>query len=350
MTSASSNLRKAAVLIRSVDAESAAALLAQLSPAEAATIRQAIRGLGAIDPEEQSDVAAEFRRSRPPASDAQRRGVELRLSTPVAESDSAPGMGSTAAGGSPMRFDFLQSAPVGVLAGHLSREHAQTVAVVLAHLAPSHAAEVLAALPKKLQADAVERLTLLGETDSQSVAVLESELAALVAQRGSRAERTRGRDTMAAILAAAGPSARHVIVENLKTRTLATALAAAIAEPAAPSVPPRVARHQRAAPSPPALPHLDFDHLVHFDDYALAAVLREVDAGALALALAGSRDELVKRICDQMPKRTARAFQRELRRLGPTRLSDVETAQRLVAEVAARHLAQRRASRTARVG
>jgi flagellar motor switch protein FliG len=74
----------------------------------------------------------------------------------------------------------------------------------------------------------------------------------------------------------------------------------------------------------------------------LSAVLRQVDADVLALALAGSHEELVDRICDQMPKRTAREFRRQLRRLGPTRLSDVEAAQRAVAQVAARQLAERR--------
>jgi hypothetical protein len=91
----------------------------------------------------------------------------------------------------------------------------------------------------------------------------------------------------------------------------------------------------------PARPRIAFDHLVHLDTAALNAVLREVDANVLALALAGSKDELVDRITSQMPKRTARVFRRELRSLGPTKLSDVETAQRIVADTAANYLAQR---------
>ncbi len=67
--------------------------------------------------------------------------------------------------------------------------------------------------------------------------------------------------------------------------------------------------------------------------------MREADANVLALALAGSRDEMVDRICEQMPKRTARMFRRELRRLGPTRLSDVEAAKRAIAQIAVRQMA-----------
>ena len=63
---------------------------------------------------------------------------------------------------------------------------------------------------------------------------------------------------------------------------------------------------------------------------------------SLVLALAGSHDELVDRICEPMPRRTAKAFRRQLSRLGPTRLSDVEAAQRLVAAAAARRIAEQK--------
>jgi len=368
MTNTYSNLRKAAVLIRSLDADSAAILLAQLSSAEAARVRDAIRTLGPIDPDEQADILAEFRRARPVAAESAGRGVELSLS----ESAGDPAMRTAAerqsSGGIEKRFAFLENAPTAVLVSHLSREHAQTIAVVLAHLAPAHAAEVLAALPKKLQVDAIERLSALGETDSQVVATLESELAAWIAKRtGGRAERAQRREAVAAILAAASAKTRDTILANISShgispphRTPSTvarqeksaAKATNIARKSA--VRSRPLTEKRPLPRPPApspqpLPRIDFEHLIHLDDPTLATVLREVDADTLALALAGSGDELVDRICNQMPKRTAKMFQRELRRLGPTRLSDVEAAQRLVAHVAARQLAERRTKNDAAV-
>jgi CelD/BcsL family acetyltransferase involved in cellulose biosynthesis len=113
-----------------------------------------------------------------------------------------------------------------------------------------------------------------------------------------------------------------------------------------PGARPLPARHSPRVPTPrpvrPPLPRIEFDQLNQLDDRTLASVLKATDANVLALALAGSREELIDRICAQMPARTARAFRRELHRLGPTRLSDVEAAQRVVAEVAAQLLAQRR--------
>jgi flagellar motor switch protein FliG len=103
----------------------------------------------------------------------------------------------------------------------------------------------------------------------------------------------------------------------------------------------RFAAIQESA-SRPALPRIAFDQLVHLDSRMLARLLAVADPNVLALALAGSSDDLVERICDQMPKRVAKNFRRELRRMGPTRLSDVEDAQRAIAEIVAQQMAERR--------
>lgn len=352
MTNIDPNLRKAAVLLRSMDADTTAMMLAQLSPAEASTLRNAIRSLGPVDPDEQADVMSELRREGPAKQRSTSGDVELALSSAFdGETYSEPAAFRSSAGRS-NRFEFLESAPTTALVPYLAREHAQTIAVVLSHLAPERAASILAALPQKLQADAIDRLTTLGETDPDSVNVLERELESWVANReSSRASKGRRADTMAAILAAADHKSRSQILACLKNhkngsdgippkqydrRTTTpkamhverrTIAAEQIERPSAPSVSP--------------LPHMAFDDLIHLDSRALASVLRQADANVLALALAGSHDEMIDRICEQMPKRMSRTFRRELRRLGPTRLSDVEAAQRAVAQIAARQLAGR---------
>jgi flagellar motor switch protein FliG len=82
--------------------------------------------------------------------------------------------------------------------------------------------------------------------------------------------------------------------------------------------------------------------LIHLDGRALARLEPAAKPNGEAHAQAATRDELVDRISDQMPKRTAKTFRRELRRLGPTRLSDVEAAQRAIAQLASHQLAERR--------
>ena len=403
------DLRKAAVLFRSLDSDTAAVMLAQLSPDEASSLRAAIRELGAIDPEEQADIAAEFRRSRPTAAE-KKGGVELSLSSAgeaaqtAGPTFSALQPNSSATASRPPahgRFEFLAQASTSALVAFLSREHAQTIAVVLAHLAAERAAAVLAALPEKLQAETIERLSALGDADPESVMVLERELAAWLATRGEdRGALARRRETVTNILAAADAKTRRGILSKLRMHNSALAeqiepasstldaggvelpsrperrrerldsltdfdatqaadvtarIRRQLAIPSAtmnrprPASKPRGAAAQTTETPPvappaqqPALPRVEFDHLIHLDTPALNALLRETDPNVLAIALVGSHEEFVERICGLMPKRVARAFRRELRKLGPMRLSDVEMAQRAVAETAVRQMVKRR--------
>lgn len=373
MMNTSLNLRKAAVLLRSVDADTAATLLAQLSADEAAALREAMRGLGPVDADEQREVLTDFRRQKPQAEPLS-RGVELTLSSPqpAAKPVTAP---------SGKRFEFLESAPAKTLAIYLAREHAQTIAVVLSHLPPERAALVLAALSEKLQTETLERLSNLGETDSEAIAMLESELAAWVKSRpGTAGERRQRRETVTSILAAADAKTRDAIVARLKDRNseLAQGIQPLARERARPPredrgdeyrviqssvkrqqlntqlnslVAERSKAHPPAASQPtrPKPQRIDFDHLIHLDSLMLARLLKVADPHTLALALAGSKDELVERICDRMPKRIAKAFRRQVRRLGPMKLSDVEAAQRAIADLAAKQIAlHRSASHSAR--
>jgi flagellar motor switch protein FliG len=370
MTNVDPNMRKAAVLLRSLDADTATMMLRQLSAEEAAAIRAAMRVVGPVESGEQADVVAELRRVRPAKRATNSGDVELALSSASAsdasrDRDEFPGLTESTVTGS-KRFHFLENAPTHALVPFLAREHAQTIAVVLSHLAPQRAAAVLAALPKKVQAETVERLSDLGETDPECVSVLVRELEEWVAKRdGSRAGNGRRRDTMAAILAAADAKSRGQILSSMKHQkaALKDQYAPRQTEHLRQKGEPRGARPSTKSHSAsskgdvverqtrisvpqiePTLPHVDFDDLIHFDSRSLAAVLRQVDANVLALALAGSREDLVDGICEQLPKRTAREFRRELRRLGPTRLSDVESAQQAVAQIAARQFAERRSS------
>lgn len=381
MTTLNANLRKAAVFMRSLDAETAAKMLAQLSPDEAAALRDAVRAVGPLDPEEQADVVAEFRKARPIAAEPTANGVELTLTSAGDEVHAAALAATVPAVVKLKRFEFLEKAPIEALIPYLAREHVQTIAVVISHLAPPRAAAVISALPDRLQAETLERLATLGETDAESVVVVEQELASWLAQRTScRLGDVRRNETVAAILAAIDGLTRSQILANLrrqkseladrlgrsvspnpelismrrKSRSTglshqAAACAKRVAAEASSGL-TRAAQHVTATRRPVTLvaqrrePVLTpaFDELVHLDARTLAAVLREVDVNVIVLALAGSQEELAHRVRDQVPKRVARTIRRQLRQLGPTRLSDVEEAQRAVSLVAARHIAARR--------
>src|SRR6476646_1271018 len=84
MTTMDPNLRKAAVLLRSMDADTAAMMLAQLSSEEATTLRSALRSLGRVEADEQGELLHELRQQRPAKNSSitdTRRHVELSLSS-----------------------------------------------------------------------------------------------------------------------------------------------------------------------------------------------------------------------------------------------------------------------------
>jgi flagellar motor switch protein FliG len=366
------NLRKAAVLVRSLDAQTAATLLAQLSAEEAAAIRTAMRSVGSFEPDEQNDIAAELRRARPLAAEDGSKGVELELSSLAGMADTGR---TPVAAISSKRFEFLDAAPTETLALYLAREHAQTIAVVVSYLTPARAAGVLAALPAKLQAETMERLAALGDTDPESLSVVERELSAWVARQPiGRRQAARSNQAIQNILAATDAVTRERMLANLMQHNerLASRLAPSWGAPRRKTDEPSAHRdlkegnhcassplrvqHRDDAESPrqrridlarpaahaPTLGQFEFNDLTRLDASELAAVLGDVDATVLVLALAGSSDELENRVAEQMPRRIAKAFRRTLRQLGPTRLSDVEAAQRVVADAAARRLELRR--------
>lgn len=307
------NVRKAAILLASLDAEHADALLRQMTPAQAQALRQAVGELGQIHADEQGEVIEEFFLAKALTPPADTAGLEL---------DAMPAASlaiGQAAGRAPgERFQALSQAPPRKLVPFLKREHPQTVALVISHLPADRAAEILSHLPGGLQADVARRLVDLEETSPDVLQEVERGLESWLSSQ-ERAARTEqhGVTALAAILGAADPRARQQILENLSRhdRRLADQLETPAAE----------------SPS--------FADLDNLDGQTLLAVLRQTDAEALVLALAGAPPRFAQRAFELLGGE-ASAVQHALANLGPARMSDIEQAQAQMIELA-RSLEQR---------
>ncbi len=309
------NLRKAAMLVASLDESNAEALLAQMTPAQAEAVKRAIEILGPIDAAEQHDVIEEFFRVGPLVPGKQPSGIELDDRLPKNLSISRPGEGAVSAGatsdGPPFRF--LYEAPAHALTPFLEREHPQTVAVVVSHLPAERAAEVLAGLSGELQIEVARRLIDLDEADPETLREVEQGLEAWLGQqvRGDR-RRTAGLAALNNILSAATPQTKQHILANLSRHD-----------------------HQLAAQlKGPQTPAMTFAEIEQLDSAALSVVLSHASRELLVLALAGSGLGFAERVFELCQPVEAAALTEALRNLGPTRLSDVEQAQRELAELA----------------
>ena len=145
MDLAKEGIRKAAILVASLEPAAADALLDHLGPQRARQLRDAMVALGEIDSQEQQRVIDEFFRSGPMLARKHPPAVEL-------DGSLAEQLGFTA-GKSPepmsadaRPFRFLEEAEADKLVRLLADERPQTIALVLSHLPPQQAGSVLAGI------------------------------------------------------------------------------------------------------------------------------------------------------------------------------------------------------------
>jgi flagellar motor switch protein FliG len=314
MTHRQPSIRKAAILVASLDQRTADLLLDQMGAEQADRVRRAILHLGTVDDAEQDEIIDEFVRRGSTASESYPPGIELDgelariLAMPTERvAEAAP----DAADDDTPPFRFLHETEFSTLEPFLRREHPQTIALVASHLTPQRASELLARLPVKLQVEVVRRLADLDDADPRVLGEVERGLQAWLAEQSENQQRrVDGLAAVAAILDATPPTARRQIVANVRRadRVLAGKL--------------------RTNP-------YGFADLVQFDDRSLISVLRAADPELIVLALAGASVDLIERVTRRLPTQQARALMKGLAYLGPTRLADVEEAQQALADLAA---------------
>lgn len=339
MNDPQTTIRKAAILVASVDGRTAEALLAQMGAAEAASVRRAAAALDDIQDAERDMVLSEFREltgaaAAAPGSAAPRspRGTRRRflpnvppagidLCGPQADlfanstAEDAAHSGSTSPG-----LPWLRQAGSETLAGFLSCEQPQTVAVVFMRLAPQQAAEVLRRLPDALQTEVVERLATTDQADPQVLRDVEQGLETWLSEQLQRIRPTAGISTAARLLEASSYDLRQTVLANLARRdaSLARRLSGS---PLRPATGPRI-----AGPT--------FDDLLQADDATLSAVIAAADRHVATLALAGASENVLRRLERRLTGSDWSLLRSSVENLGPTRLSDVEAAQQQLVTLA----------------
>jgi flagellar motor switch protein FliG len=314
----SDGIRKAAILVASLDRAAADQLLDRIDPARARQIRQMALELDSIDAEEQRQVIDEFLRIRPRVQEELPTGIELdgRLAQslfssprPFASEEAEAEDGNRAEG---PPFRFLHEAEGEKLVSLLTGERPQTIALILSHLPPDQAGKVLAGLPAALQVDVLHRLVDLEETEPEILQEVERALESRFSkQLLKQRRRMAGLAAVAGILEASDGHVGREILGNLAARDH------------------RLAR--RLCPQ-----RIDFDELCGYEGAALGTIFRAAGRELAALALVGAAPALIERVLAQLPASQAGVLRDRLDHPGPTRLTDVEEARRRIAALAER--------------
>jgi len=191
----------------------------------------------------------------------------------------------------------------------LKEEDPQTVALVVSYLSAAKGSEVLMSLHDSERELVVEKLATLESTPIEVVETLGDVLSAKVGERVSRAlNQTGGEKSAAAVLKAMSKDDRTKILNNLDERT------------------PDLVRSIR-------MKMFTFENLEQLDVKTMQKIMREVDAGKLAVALSAATDTLKDTMLGALSKRAGENVLDEIDNLGKVSLREIEMSQNSIVDV-----------------
>lgn len=315
MTVTLSGPQKAAVVLAQLDQKRASKVLTALSEAEVLQVMSAMATLPVLGPEEVREVQGEFVERAAIAVQVAQGGVEVarallreRLGAARAEEVLAQFM----AGDRHQPLAKLASIDPQQIVSFVGDEHPQTIAVVLAHLPADLAAQVLGIVGPPVNVEVARRIATMGRLSPdvvQSVAdSLEQKLSSFFRNGVGSSADVGGLSAIVAILNQSERGAEKQILGSLDESD------------------PELADEIRNE-------MFVFDDVVQLDDRTLQRVLRNVPPKDLAVALKGVDQAIRDTFLRNMSGRAAQDLAEEIELLGPTRLSQVETAQQAVVKV-----------------
>jgi len=194
----------------------------------------------------------------------------------------------------------------------ISDEHPQIVALVVSYLDSGLGADVLGLLPEDMQAEVIRRIATLKTVGPDALRELEDVMQRkFKANTSLRATQVGGIDAAARIMNFTQQAMEGRIMKDIAKGDKGLMLAI-----------------QESM--------FVFDTLIMSDDKSLQTLLRSVDTELLILALKGADEPLQEKLFSCMSKRAAANIMDEMEALGPVRLTEVQSAQKEIINVARR--------------
>jgi flagellar motor switch protein FliG len=195
------------------------------------------------------------------------------------------------------------------IASFLVTEHPQTAAIILAHLDDKVVGGVFAELPEDKRTEIMLRLATLERVSPNVIRELDVALQGeLRSQGASSGNRLGGVELAAQIIGAMDKEVEAGVMSELE------------------EVNPELA--QQIADL-----RFVFEDINKIDDPGIQLILKEIDQAGLPLALKTASDELKEKLFFNMSERASDMLKDDLENLPPTKLADVEKAQKVVIEV-----------------
>jgi flagellar motor switch protein FliG len=308
-------IRKAAILLLSLEKPLAAEVLSQLPRPMVEAVTLEIAKLDDVTKEEHDAVLEEFQRMAQERTYIERGGMDLAndlLQQSLGTDGAGEILENVRQSMSSVPFGFLQKAGVESLVTFIVEEHPQTIALIMSHLPSSMAADLLSALPSNKQLEVIRRIANMEQTSPEVVRDVEASLESrLTSTFNQHMEQAGGVPMVAEILNVTDRVTNKGILENLQEED------ADLVE--------EIRRLMFV-----------FDDLLKLSDKSIQVLLKEVDNNQWAVALKGASEEIRQKILGNLSQRAAELLREEMEYLGPVRVSDVETMQQQIVDVVRR--------------
>lgn len=310
-----SGIQKGAILMLSLDQDTASMILKQMAPATIEEITRELASLGNVPKEVSYKVVNEFYSLMMAQAWATEGGLDyakalLKKSLDPATADKMIQQISQQVQQTP--FAFLQKAESENLLTFIQDEHPQTIALILSHLAYPKASEILAGLPSQKQIEVVKRVANMEQTNPEVIREVEKGLESRLSNMLSQSfEKAGGVESVAEMLNLIDRTTEKSIMEGLESED-----------------PDLVEQIRRLM--------FVFEDILLVNDKGIQAVLKEVDNDELGLALKTASDELKNKILKNMSERAATMVREDMEYMGPVRVADVEAAQQRIVDIVRR--------------
>jgi flagellar motor switch protein FliG len=306
---------KAAILLLSVGADSAASVLRHMPAERVEEVTRSLAGLGRVPDRIQNAVVEEFYSISIATQYANEGSLSyakmlLQNSLDPSTADRLLSQIQTQVQKTP--FSFLQRAESDNLLTFIQDEHPQTIALILCHLSHHKASEILCGLAMEKQLEVIKRIANMEQTNPEVIKEvergLESRLSNMLMQS---MEKAGGVPTVSEILNLTDRATEKTIMEGLESDD-----------------PDLVEEIRRLM--------FVFEDIKLVNDKGIQAVLKEVENDELSLALKTASEQLQQKIFTNMSERAASMVQEDMEFMGPVRVSDVEAAQQRIVDIVRR--------------
>ena len=305
----------AAVLLMSLGEAEAAQILKHMGPKEVQRVGSAMATLKDITQEQVEGVMIDFLESvgkQTGMGIGSDQFIKNMLTEALGQDKADSLIDRILVGGNTTGLDTLKWMDGRAVAELIRYEHPQIQAIVIAYLEGDLSAEVLSYLPENMRLDVVIRVAKLDTVQPDALIELNNILERQFSGGSSAQKRRIGGTKVAAdIMTNLDGSIEAELMDALNEvdEDLATTIQDLM---------------------------FVFGNLIDVDDRGIQALLREISTEVLVVALKGADEELREKIFGNMSSRAADLLRDDLEASGPTKLSDVEAAQKEILVVARR--------------